>query len=66
MAFTQSDIDALDLAIKKGVLRVRYLSGEVEYQSLSEMLKLREVMKSEVADPDGTAGGAVYAGRIAS
>jgi hypothetical protein len=48
MSWTQSDIDALDTAIKKGVRRVSYQSGSVEYHSLDEMLKLRDIMQREV------------------
>jgi hypothetical protein len=49
MAWQQSDLDALDAAIKKGVRRVSYQSGSVEYHSLDEMLRLRDVMTREIA-----------------
>lgn len=49
MAWTQTDLDALDAAIKRGVRRVSYQNGSVEYHSLDEMLKLREVMTAEIA-----------------
>ncbi|MFN3656820.1 MAG: phage head-tail joining protein [Pseudolabrys sp.] len=62
MAWTQSDLDALDSALKRGVKRVRYSSGETEYHSLDEMLRLRAVMKAEVED-DG-AGSVIAAGRL--
>lgn len=54
MAFTQSDLDALDASIKKGVRRVAYASGSVEYHSLDDMLKLRALMANEVAVAAGT------------
>ena len=49
MAWTQSDIDALKTAMAQGVKRVRYASGEVEYQSLSEMRQLLAMMRAEVS-----------------
>ena len=55
MAWTQSDIDALQAAMAKGVKRVRYSSGEVEYQSVDDMRKLLADMVRAV-NPD-TSGG---------
>jgi hypothetical protein len=48
MAWTSDDLAALENAIKKGVKRVSYLNGSVEYHSLDEMLKLRDVMSAAV------------------
>jgi hypothetical protein len=62
MAWTQSDLDALDAAIKKGVRSVSYQSGRVDYHSLDDMLKLRALMAGEVngtSTPSTTVG--VYA-----
>lgn len=54
MAWSQSDIDTLKSAMGKGVKRVRYSSGEVEYQSVSEMMELLRTMEREVnADSSG-------------
>lgn len=54
MAWSQSDIDALQAAMAKGVKRVRYSSGEVEYQSMDDMRKLLADMRREVnADTSG-------------
>lgn len=46
--FTQAQLDALTEAISQGVRRVKYSDKEVEYASLSEMLKLREQMRAEI------------------
>lgn len=62
--WTQSDLDALEMAIKTGVKRVRYASGETEYQSVDDMLKLRAIMKGEIAATSGNGGGFIAAGRI--
>jgi hypothetical protein len=48
MAWTQSDVDALDTAIKAGVRSVTYGDRSVTYHSLSEMLTLRREMKEQV------------------
>lgn len=50
MAWTQDDLDRLDAAIKRGVKSVTYnATGSVQYHSLDEMLKLRDIMRGEVA-----------------
>lgn len=49
MAWTQSDLDALESAIKGGVKRVQYGDRAVEYHSMREMLDLRDTMKNAVA-----------------
>lgn len=51
MAFTQADIDALDVSIKAGALSVRYADGRaVTYRSLDEMMRIRVLMQSDVLD----------------
>lgn len=48
MAYTQTQLDALEAAIAQGALKVKYENKEVEYRSLEEMLKLRDLMRSEL------------------
>lgn len=48
MAFSASDISALETAIKSGQLKVRYADREVTYQSLEQMMALRNTMQREV------------------
>jgi hypothetical protein len=55
MAWSQSDIDALKAAMAKGVKKVRYTSGEVEYQSVADMITLLREMEREV-NADGSGG----------
>ena len=55
MAFTQSQLDALESAIAEGALTVRLGDRMVTYQSLSEMLRLRDTIKSELGLPQTTA-----------
>lgn len=45
---TQDDIDKLEAAMMKGVRRVSYLSGAVEYSSVDEMLKILTYAKSAI------------------
>ncbi|MGE0715640.1 MAG: phage head-tail joining protein [Alphaproteobacteria bacterium] len=57
MAWTQSDLDALDRALKSGARRVTYGSGngrkEVEYHTVDEMMRLRASMQAEIAAATG-------------
>jgi hypothetical protein len=48
-SWTQTDIAALEAAIKGGTLRVQFGDREIQYQSTSEMLKLLATMKDTVA-----------------
>lgn len=48
MAYSQSDLDALQASIAKGARRVRIGPEEVEFRSLDEMLKLERRMKAEL------------------
>jgi hypothetical protein len=48
MAFTQTQLDALESAIAAGVLRYTIGDKMVIYQSVTEMLKVREIMRSDL------------------
>lgn len=48
MAWTQSDIDALKVAIASGILRVRHGEKDVTYQSLADMQRALRMMQAEV------------------
>jgi len=48
MPWSQTDIDALKSAMARGTKRVRYVSGEIEYQSVDDMRKLLADMEREV------------------
>ena len=41
MAYTQTQLDALDVSIAEGVLTVSYDGRTVTYRSLNEMLSIR-------------------------
>jgi len=43
--FTLDQLEKLEDAIAKGVKKVKYQDKEVEYRTLDEMLRLRDVMR---------------------
>ena len=51
MAWTQTDLDKIEEAIATGARRVRFQTHEVEFQSLADMLKVRAIIKDEMAAP---------------
>ncbi len=48
MAFTQSQLDALDKAIASGTKQVMYGNKLVMYNSVNEMLRVRALMAKEL------------------
>lgn len=50
MAWTTSDLEALEKAIASGTTRVKYSDREVNYRTLDEMLKIRDMMAKELGD----------------
>ncbi len=48
MAFTLIQLEALEKAIAEGVTRVKYENKEVEYRSLDEMMRLLQLMQSQL------------------
>lgn len=53
MAFTQSQLDALEAALATGTLTVEYAEKRVTYRSQAEMIALRNLMKNELASASG-------------
>lgn len=60
MAFTQADLDAINEAIATGAKRVRFQTHEVENQSMADLLRARDLIKSELQSASAT-GGAMFA-----
>lgn len=52
--FTQEQLDALTEAISQGAVKVKYSDKEVEYRSLEEMMKIRDMMKQELGQVKGS------------
>lgn len=65
MAWSQSDLTALEAAIKTGIKSVRYHDHEATYHDVKDMLALREQMRAEIADAAAPSNGsAIFAGRL--
>lgn len=47
-SWTAYDLQVLENAIKTGAKKVKYSDKEVEYRELSDMLKLRDIIKQEI------------------
>lgn len=48
MAYTQTQLDALEAAIAQGALSVQFGERKITYHSLAEMTSLRDTMRSEL------------------
>ena len=46
---TQAEIDALEAAMKSGVLRVRFADRDITYRSQAEMAEQLKVMKNQLS-----------------
>ena len=53
MAFTQSDLDAIDRAIASGTRRVQFENRLVEYGTLADLEKARNLITNELAVVSG-------------
>ena len=49
MAFTQQNLDALEQAIATGTLSIEYNGKKVTYRSMGDLLRARDVIKTELA-----------------
>jgi hypothetical protein len=49
MAFTQQNLDALEQAIATGTLSIEYNGKRITYRSVADLLKARDVIKTELA-----------------
>ena len=47
-AWTVKDLAALEKALAQGVKSVKYTDKEIEYRTLNEMLRLRDVIKQSL------------------
>lgn len=54
MAFTQSDLDALEIAIATGATSFSYEGKTVSYRSLDEMLRVRGIMQQALGLTSGS------------
>lgn len=55
-SFTQAQLDALEEAIALGALKVQYKDKMVEYRSLTDMLRVRDLMRQALGAATAGAG----------
>ena len=48
MAYSQADLDAIKAAIASGSVKVKYADREVQYQSLTDLLKIKGLIEREL------------------
>jgi len=48
MAWTQEQLDAIEAAIAQGVLEIEYADKKVKYNSLNDMLRVRDLIRNEL------------------
>lgn len=53
MAWTQQDLDNLEAAIALGVLKAKQADQEVEYRSLADMERTRDLIRNALAAQEG-------------
>ncbi|MNJ49700.1 hypothetical protein D3C77_449460 [compost metagenome] len=53
MAYTQKHLDAVERAIARGEKVVRYTDRTVEYRSIDELLKARDVIRTSLTEAAG-------------
>ena len=53
MAFTQSDLDALDAARNQGARGVRFQDRDFEFDSIDDYIKLRNLILNDIAQQNG-------------
>lgn len=58
MAWTTSQLEALESAIAQGTLTVEYADKKVTYRSLEDMLRLRDLMRRELLSTSATGSSA--------
>ena len=54
MAWTQTDLDAIEAAIASGELNVQYSDKAVRYRSIEELLLARDIIKQAIAAASGS------------
>jgi len=63
VAFTQENLNALESALVEGIQKVKYSDKEIEYRSVDEMVKIRNLMKKELCIDKSNANKGLFGGR---
>lgn len=53
MAYTQTDLDALDAAIARSELSVQFGDRRIQYRSMDELLQARKHVAAQIASASG-------------
>ncbi|WP_273820579.1 phage head-tail joining protein [Pseudomonas asplenii] len=53
MAYTQAHLDAVELAIAQGEKTVRYADRNVEYRTVDELIRARDLIRTDLARAGG-------------
>lgn len=53
MAFTQTQLDAIEKALARGEKVVQYADRRVEYRNVAELIELRNTIKRDLAQQTG-------------
>lgn len=48
MAFCKDDLDSLESAIAQGAMQVKYSDRQINYRSLDDMIRTRNMMRKEL------------------
>ena len=62
-SFTLDQLKSLESAIADGALKVKYSDKEVEYRSLEEMLKIRDIMRNALGLNKSTGNKGLFGGK---
>lgn len=54
MAYTQTDLDRINKALASGTLTIRTGNDSVTYQSIDDMLRVKRMIESELAQSSTT------------
>lgn len=65
MAFTQTDLDAVNAAVASGELKIEVAGRMVMYRSIDELIKARDIIRAELAAATVEANTAVRRGSYA-
>ena len=64
MAFTQTDLDAVNEAIASGELSIETQGRKVQYRSVAELVTARDLIKADMAETAATSTTSVRRGNF--
>jgi adenylate kinase len=65
MAFTQTDLDAVNAAVASGELKIEVAGRMVMYRSMDELIKARDIIQADLASAATASTSAVRRGSYA-